>query len=150
MTHTFDLLNVALKVEWCLCYFMICCRIGKGTPGLNMNGHQKTIGKRSIPVSFLTHQMNHSRKSNRLVINFNKRKSSIIFPEFGYFLGKKTERKTFRLKKYGFLQLFRSSLFINWKWGNRKCVLYHSRFFSCRDFITTESNQNFGVEYNSY
>ena len=34
-----------------------------------MNDHQKTMGKRSTPVFFLTHQMNHSRKSNRLVIS---------------------------------------------------------------------------------
>ena len=36
--------------------------------------------------------MNHSHRGNRLVINFNKRKSSIIFPEFVYFLGKKKLR----------------------------------------------------------
>ena len=77
-----------------------------GTSCLNITGHQKTIGKRSTPVSFLTHQMNHSRKSNRLVINFGKRKSSIIFPEFGYFLGEKTGKKTFRLKTYAFSSAF--------------------------------------------
>ena len=74
-------------------FFVICCRIMKGTPILNINGHQKSIGKSGIPVSFLTHQVNHSGKGNRLVINFGKRKSSIIFPEFGYFLGKKSEKK---------------------------------------------------------
>ena len=58
-----------------------------------MTGHQKTIGKGGTPGSFLTHQMNQSRKSNRLVINFGKRKWSIIFPEFGFFLGKKNEKK---------------------------------------------------------
>ena len=128
--------------------FLICCRILKGIPSLNVNGHQKAIGKCITPVSFLTHQMNHSRKGNRLVINFGKRESSIIFPEFGYFLGKKKlKKKTLRLKKrMVFLQLFRSSLIINWNWGNRKYVLYHSGFrllfFSSRDFIKTESNQN--------
>ena len=72
-----------------------------------MNGHQRTIGKGGFPGSFLTHQMNHSRKGIRLVINFSKRKSSIIFPEFGYFLGKKkTEKKTLRLKTYGFSSAF--------------------------------------------
>ena len=50
--------------------------------------------------------MNHSRKGNRLVINFGKRKSSIIFPEFGYFLRKKTEKKILRLKTYGFSSAF--------------------------------------------
>ena len=77
-----------------------------GTPSLNINGYQKKIGKRIIPVSFLTHQMNHSRKGNRLVINFGKRKSSIIFLEFCYFLEKKTEKKTFRLKTCGFSSAF--------------------------------------------
>ena len=85
-----------------------------GTPSLNMNGHQKKIGKCGTPVSFLTHHMNHSRKGNRLVINFSKRKSSIIFPEFGYFLEKKPEKiKHSVYKSIVFLQLFRSSLFIN-------------------------------------
>ena len=48
--------------------------------------------------------MNHSPKSNRFVVNFGKRKSSIIFSEFGYFLGEKKLKKkqTFRFKKYGF------------------------------------------------
>ena len=90
---------------------MICCRIslgelGAATPSLNINGHQKTIGKSGIPVSFLTHQMNHNRKGNRLVINFGKRKSSIIFLKFCYFLGKKTKKKTFRLKMYRFSSAF--------------------------------------------
>ena len=86
---------------------MICCRIIKETPSLNMNGHQKSFGKGCSPVSFLTHQMNHSRKGNRLVINFGKRKSSILFPEFGYFLKKKKLKKTpFRLKKYRFSSAF--------------------------------------------
>ena len=71
---------------------MICCRIIKGTPSLKKNGHRKTSAKQCTPVSFLTHQMNHSHRGNRLVINFNKRKSSIIFPEFVYFLGKKKLR----------------------------------------------------------
>ena len=65
----------------------------KGTPILKINGHQKTIGKGGTPVSLLTHQMNHSRKSIRFVINFGKRKQSKIFPEFGYFLGEKTGKK---------------------------------------------------------
>ena len=78
-----------------------------GTLSLNINGHQKTIGKGGTPVSFLTHQVNHSRKGIRFVINFGKRKSSIIFPEFGYFLGKKSGKKRpFRLKKYGFSSAF--------------------------------------------
>ena len=76
------------------------------TLSLNMNGHQKKIGKGGTPVSFLTHQMNHSRKSNRLVIKFGKRKSSIIFLEFCYFLEKKLKKKTFRLKTYGFSSAF--------------------------------------------
>ena len=76
-----------------------------------MTGHQKTIGKGGTPGSFLTHQMNQSRKSNRLVINFGKRKWSIIFPEFGFFLGKKNEKKkTFRLKTYGFSSAFQELL----------------------------------------
>ena len=100
-------LKVALKVEWCKCYFVICCSlITKGTPSLNMNGHQKTFGKRSTPVSFLTHQMNHSPTSNRLVIKFGKRKSSIIFLEFCYFLGKKPEKKTFLFKNVWFSSAF--------------------------------------------
>ena len=78
-----------------------------GTLSLYMNGHQKTFGKRSTPVSFLTHQMNHSPKSNRLVFNFGKRKSGKTFPEFGYFLGEKTEKKNpFRLKKVWFFFSF--------------------------------------------
>ena len=93
----FDLLNVVLKVEWCLCYFVICCSMVTGTPSLNISGHQKAIGK-----------------GNMLVINFNKRKSSIIFPEFGYFL-EKTERKTFRLKKYGFSSAFQEFTFYKLK-----------------------------------
>ena len=78
---------------------MIFCRIVKETAGLNRDGlnrdglnrdgHLKTFGNGGTPVSFLAHQMNHRRQSNRLVINFGRRKSSIIFPEFGYFLGKK-------------------------------------------------------------
>ena len=72
----------------------------KGTPSPDMNGHQKKIGKSGTPVSFLTHQMNHSCKGNRLVINFSKRKSSIIFHEFGYFLEKKkTEKKNIAFKR---------------------------------------------------
>ena len=89
-----------------MCHFVISCRILTGTPSLNMNGHQKKIGEGGTPVSFLTHQMNQSRKSNRLVINFGKRKWSIIFPEFGFFLGEKNEKKTFRLKTYGFSSAF--------------------------------------------
>ena len=71
-----------------------------------MNGHQKKIGKSGAPVSFLTHQMNHNRKGNRLVINFGKRKSSIIFLKFCYFLGKKNKKKN-RLKTYGFSSAFK-------------------------------------------
>ena len=78
----------------------------KETPSLNMNGYQKTFGKGGTPVSFLTHQMNHRRKGNRLVINFGKRKSSIIFLEFCYYLEKKLKKKTFRLKTYGFSSAF--------------------------------------------
>ena len=78
----------------------------KETPSLNMNGYQKTFGKGGTPVSFLTHQMNHSRKSNRLVINFGKRKSSIIFPEFGYFLGKKNWKKNIPFKNVWFFFSF--------------------------------------------
>ena len=74
----------------------------KVTPDQNMHGHQRTIGKGGFPGSFLTHQMNHSRKGIRLVINFSKRKSSIIFPEFGYFLGKKTEKKNIAFKNVWF------------------------------------------------
>ena len=77
-----------------------------GTPSLNMNGHQKTFGEGSTPGSFLTHQMNHRRKSNRLVINFGKRKSSIIFPEFGYFLGKKNWKKNIPFKNVWFFFSF--------------------------------------------
>ena len=50
--------------------------------------------------------MNHSRKGNRLVINFGKRESSIIFLEFCYFMEKKTEKKTIPFKKYGFSSAF--------------------------------------------
>ena len=82
------------------------CRIVKGTPSLNINGHQKKIGKSGTPVSFLTHQVNHSRKGNRLVINFGKRKSSIIFLEFCYFLGKKTEKKNILFKNVWFFFSF--------------------------------------------
>ena len=56
------------------------------------------FGKRSTRVSFLTHQTNHSGKGNRFVINFDKRKSSIIFLKFCYFLEKKNWKKKFRLK----------------------------------------------------
>ena len=88
LDYNFDLLNVALKVECCLCYFVICCSfMGKAaTLSLNMNGHQKKIGKSGTPVSFLTHQMNHSRKNNRLVINFAKKKYAFSSPfqEFTY------------------------------------------------------------------
>ena len=133
---------------------MICCRIITRTLSLNMNGHQKTFGKRSTPVSFLTHQMNHSRKGNRLVINFGKRKSSIIFPEFGYFLGKKMKKKTFRLKTYGFSSAFQEVTYYKLKLREQEICLYHSGFrpvfFSSRDFIKTESNQNSEVEYKSY
>ena len=80
--------------------------MGTGTPSLNMNGHQKSIGKGRTPVSFLTHQMNHSRKSNRLVIKFGKRKSSIIFLEFCYFLGKKPEKKNIPFKNVWFSSAF--------------------------------------------
>ena len=41
--------------------------------------------KRRFPSLFLTHEMNHSRKSNRLVINICQRKSSITFSECGIY-----------------------------------------------------------------
>ena len=85
--------------------FCDLCRMFSVTPSLNMNGHQKTIGMGGTPVSFLTHQMNHSCKGNRLVINFGERKSSIIFLEFCYFL-EKLKKKTFRWKTYGFSSAF--------------------------------------------
>ena len=77
-----------------------------GTLSLKMNGHQKTIGKGGTPVSFLTHQMNQSRKSNRLVINFAKENRVKFFLEFGYFLGKKTEEKNIPFKNVWFFFSF--------------------------------------------
>ena len=104
-----------------------------------MYGQQKTFGNGGTPVSFLTHQVNHSRKSNRLVINFGKRKQGIIFPGFGYFLGKKRKKNTLRSKRYGFSSAFREFTYYKLKLRNRKCVLYHSVFrlvfYSSRDFL---------------
>ena len=77
-----------------------------GTPCLNMTGHQKKIGNGGSPGSFLTHQMNHRRKSNRLVINFGKRKWSIIFLEFCYFLEKKNGKKNIPFKNVWFFFSF--------------------------------------------
>ena len=133
---------------------MICCRMMTGTPNLNMNGHQKTFGKRSTRISFLTHLMNHSRKGNRLVINFGKRKSSVIFLKFCYFLEKKKlKKKTFRSRTYGFSSASQEFTYYKLKVREQEmCFVsqyFEAVFFSCRDFLKTESNQNSGVEYKS-
>ena len=111
----------------------------KVTPGQNMHGHQRTIGKGGFPGSFLTHQMNHSRKGIRLVINFSKRKSSIIFPEFGYFLGKKNWKKNIAFKNAWFFFSFSGVHLLKTETegtGNVFCIIvFWSCFFSRRDFI---------------
>ena len=79
-----------------------------------------------------------------------------MFPEFGYFLKKKTKKKTFRLKSmFFFFQLFRSSLSLKPRQtGNVFCIKVVSRgccfFFPCHDFIKIDSNENSGVECKSY
>ena len=139
--YTFDLLNVALKVEWCQCYFVICCRMMTGNPNLNMNGHQKTFGKTSTPVSFLTHQMNQRRKSNRLVINFGKRKQSIIFLEFGNFLGKKPEKKNIAFKKVWFFSAFQEFTYYKLKLREQE-MCFVSQQFQAVIFFQSRFHEN--------
>ena len=100
-----------------------------GTPGQIIYGRQKTIGKGGSPVSFLTHQMNHSRKSNRLVINICQRKSSITFSECGIYCSNNPFPKYLwfriylRLSPFG--KLFESFLSTLWKsrWRDL-CYIY--------------------------
>ena len=68
--------------------------------------------------------------------------------------GKKTGKKTFRLKKYGFSSAFQEFTYYKLKLTEQEMcfesVVSGCFFFSSRDFIKTESNQNSAVEYKSY
>ena len=84
-----------------------------GTPSLNMNGHQKTIGK----------------------------------------VGKSGTPGCF-LKKYGFSSAFQEFTYYKLKLREHEMcfesIVSGCFFFSSRDFIKTESNQNSAAEYKSY
>ena len=117
------------------CYFVICRVMITGTPGQIIYGNQKTTGKGGIPVSFLTHRMNHSRKSNRLVINICQRKSSITFSEFGVYCSNNPFPKYLWFRKRPeiylclspFGKLFESFLSTLWKsrWRDLCYIYWH-------------------------
>ena len=124
-----------LKGNCVNCYLAIRRGMITGTSCQIIYGHQKTIGKGGSPVSFLTHQMKHSRKSNRLVINICQRKSSITFSEFGiycsnnpfpkYLWFRKRPEIYLRLSPFGkFLEAFLSTL---WKsrWRDLCDIYWH-------------------------
>ena len=63
------------------CYFVIRNRMMKGILNLNINGHQRIIGKNPIRASVsLNYQLKYrTNNSSRWVVNFCYRKKCIIF-----------------------------------------------------------------------
>ena len=71
------------------------------------------------------------------------------------FLEKKTEKKTFRLRTHDFCLAFQEFTYYKLKLTEQEMCFISQYFpalvfFSSRDFIKTESNQNSAVEYKSY
>ena len=66
--HNNDRTN-QLKINIDVTLFVICYRISKGTPNLNMNGNQSLI-------LFLIHHPNQRWNNSRWVINFYKTKEN--------------------------------------------------------------------------